>query len=250
MKPRMRNLPKLGHITFVVVVNDFRELDQNLFASKVRRNQSHEWIVLDNRDSSVLGISELYNSALSAAKHDLVFFFHQDVFLPDLWEDNLFSQLQKLEDIDPDWGVIGAVGVAIASSQNKRLVGHWQDPHGYRKTENLPSEVQSLDELFLGVRKSSGIGFDPELRGYHCYGIDICMTSRKAGRKCYAIDAFLRHKFKDPNGRMVEKPEDSLKIMERSTPEFQASFKYAKDYIRNKWKEYLPFYSTSANWHS
>lgn len=244
----MEDLQKSEKITFVVAVNDFRELDQNLFASRVRSNPNHEWIVLDNRHGSVSGISELYNNALSAAKNDLVFFFHQDVFLPDHWEDNLFSQLNILEDFDPHWGVIGAVGVASVSSTQKRLVGHWKDPHGYRKTENLPSEVQSLDELFLGVRKSSGIRFDSELRGYHCYGVDICMTSRKAGLKCYAIDAFLRHKFKDTDGQIIERPEDSLKIMERSTPEFQASFRYAKDYIRNKWEEYLPFYSTSANW--
>ena len=53
--------------------------------------------------------------------------------------------------------------------------------------------MESLDEVVLILRKSSGLRFDPHLAGFHMYGADICLEARRQGRKCYAIAAFCVH---------------------------------------------------------
>src|SRR4051812_49354761 len=99
-------------ITFVTVVNDFAELDHNLLASPVRADSAHEWILIDNVSNRLAdSITPLYCDALECATHDLVFFFHQDVYLPDAWEEGMYAALYDLEASDPNWGVVGAVGV-------------------------------------------------------------------------------------------------------------------------------------------
>lgn len=54
-------------------------------------------------------------------------------------------------------------------------------------------EVETLDEVLLVVRKSSGLRFDQGLGGFHMYGADICLEARRRARKCYAIAAFCVH---------------------------------------------------------
>ena len=125
-----------------------------------------------------------------------------------------------LESVDPNWGVIGAVGAILAAENGnapKELRGHWCDPHGYFSFGPLPHEVESLDEQWLGFRKSRGVEFDPDLPGFHCYGIDLSLTARESGLKSYAIDAFVWHKYRDSDGYLIRSKEDSAKIRERWT---------------------------------
>jgi hypothetical protein len=90
-------------ISFVTVVNDFAELRHNLLASPIAGSAFHEWIAIDNTGNRLSGnISKLYCEAQVRAANDLVFFFHQDVFIPAEWEGNLFKALSELETIDPN----------------------------------------------------------------------------------------------------------------------------------------------------
>jgi hypothetical protein len=74
------------------------------------------------------------------------------------------------------------------------------------------------------------------------------LTAASRGLRSYAIDAFVIHKYKDPNGALITSKFDSQKIMRRSNPEFQAATKLSKDYIGRKWFAQLPFRSTSMTW--
>jgi hypothetical protein len=56
-----------------------------------------------------------------------------------------------------------------------------------------PEPVQTLDEIVLIIRKSSGLRFDDQLPHFHLYGADICLRAAKMGRKSYAIPAFCIH---------------------------------------------------------
>ena len=56
-----------------------------------------------------------------------------------------------------------------------------------------PQRVNTLDELLLVVRKSSGVRFDPLINGYHLYGADVCLEAQKRGCSVYAIPAFCIH---------------------------------------------------------
>ena len=238
-------------ISFVTVVNDFDELGYNLMASAVAGSKSHEWIVIDNTGNRLSGdLSKLYLDGLNRASHDLVFFFHQDVYIPDGWERQVFAALAELEALDPAWGVLGAVGVLPATAPPPKHRGHWADPHGsgFQYFGPLPAEVLSLDELWLGLRKSRGVSFDPALPGLHCYGTDLCLTASSLGLRSYAINAPVWHKYKDPTGKRVLSKLDSEKIMKRNTPEFLAALRLSKDYVGRKWRSRLPFRSTSMRW--
>jgi hypothetical protein len=148
--------------------------------------------------------------------------------------------------MDPNWGVIGAVGKpAIDDECGQNVVGHWCDPHRYFHYPHLPHRVQSLDEMWLGIRKSRGIGFDPDLPGFHCYGMDLSLSAREKGMQSYAIDNFVWHKYKHSNGSRILRREHSEKITVRTSEAFKVMQKQSADYVARKWKHYLPFHTTS-----
>ena len=249
---RGRDDPELEPVSFVVAVNDREELQCNLLASPVAQSSRHRWILVDNVGNKRYDtISALYNEALDMADTELVFFVHEDLYLPVGWELSAARGLAELGRLDRNWGVVGAVG-AIAAEDNrdgsKILKGHWCDPHGYSRQLPLPHEVESLDEQWLGIRKSSGVRFDSNLPGFHCYGIDLSLSARERGMKSYAIDAFVWHKFADCRGRLITRREDSSKIMGRWTEGFMADFNPSADYVEKKWSKFLPFQTTSWNW--
>jgi hypothetical protein len=237
-------------ITFVVAVNDEDELQSNLLSSPVARSSEHEWLLVDNADNgNYESISALCDDGWKRAHHDLVFFIHQDVFLPQGWEERVFLALAELESSDPDWGVVGAVGSLPPEPDTaKELRGHWCDPSGYHFEGPLPHEVQALDEQWLGVRKKRDVRFDASLPGFHCYGMDLSLTARERNLKSYALDAFVWHKYRDAQGHLVERREQSGKIRRRWSDDFMAEFQPCADYVERKWKKYLPFQTTSWNW--
>src|ERR1700728_290390 len=179
-------------ITFVTVANDFAELEHNLLASPVATSKVHEWIVIDDVGNRLSrDICKLYGDAQDRARHDLIFFFHQDVHIPAEWERHFFQALLELEAIDSNWGVLGAVGALRGDAPGQHMRGHWVDPHRAEAQYfgPLPGDVWSLDELWLGIRKRRGLSFDPELPGFHCYGMDLSMTAASRGLRSYAIDS-------------------------------------------------------------
>jgi arylsulfatase A-like enzyme len=248
--PLPRPIRNLEPITFVAAVNDEDELRHNLLASPVARSREHEWLLIENRGNTRYeSISRLYADALARASNDLVFFVHQDVLLPEGWEERTFTALADLEGLDPRWGVLGAVGaLPPVPGAPKELRGHWCDPSGYWRLGPLPHEVQSLDEQWIGVRKSRGVGFDRDMPGFHCYGIDISLAAREKGLKSWAIDAFVWHKHRDSNGHLIARREDSPKIRRRWSEEFMEEFRPSSDYVERKWRRFLPFQTTSRTW--
>lgn len=245
-----RPIPNAEPVTFIVAVNDREELRNNLLASPVARSGAHEWLLVENTGNSRYeSISRLYREAAAGARNDLLFFVHQDVLLPEGWERRMFAALRELEAKDPKWGVIGAVGaLPPIPGSSKQLRGHWCDPSGYYRLGPLPAEVDSLDEQWLGLRKSRGIHFDPAMPGFHCYGIDISLAARDRGLKSYAIDAFVWHKHRDSNGYLVTRREDSAKIRRRWSQEFLDEFLPSARHVEEKWRRYLPFQTTSWSW--
>lgn len=246
MAARERDRP----ITFIVAVNDSDELEHNLLASAVVANPAHQWLLVDNHENKhYRNVGRLYSDAAEDAKHDLVFFLHQDIYLPSTWEAQMYASLGRLEATDPGWGVVGAVGAIPAQDRvHRTLVGHWRDPHQYRRSRDLPQEVQSLDEMWLGLRRDQGLSFDPDLPGFHCYGVDICLSARARGLRSYALDALVWHKYRDSNGKLILSAKESSKIRNRETAEFRDEYMAATEYIRGKWKEFLPFHGTSQSW--
>jgi len=242
---RITNSTACESISFVVAVNDLGELQHNLQSSKVWSSKNHEFLLVENfNNESYRNMSTLYNDALHRASFDLIFFVHQDVFFPDDWEEHIASALLDIEMRDRKWGVIGAVGMGF----DGRLRGAWSDPRGTFRRGQLPSRVQSLDELWLGIRRTRGPLFDAALPGFHCYGMDLCLTARQRGLACYALDARCHHKYRDAVGYRIHDVSESFKIAARTTAAWKADFNECSGYIARKWRSFMPFQSTTFKW--
>jgi glycosyltransferase involved in cell wall biosynthesis len=134
-----------------------------------------------------------YNDGIENATSDLLVFVHQDVYLPEGWIESVAESLETLQGVDPNWGVLGVWGTVNDSTQPVGYLWWTGGGAGWEKPFEGAKEVVALDEVVLILRKSSGVRFDEQLRGYHLYGADICFEARRLGRKCYAIPAFCVH---------------------------------------------------------
>jgi hypothetical protein len=176
------------HVTFIVTVLDWQVLTQNLLASPaLSSSHSHQILVQEGFASA----GQAYNDGLHRAANELVIFMHSDIFLPETWMSQLERALQHLEESDPNWGVLGCWGATRSGEYRGHIYSTGWGVLG--KTFDQPQKVQTLDEIILILRKSSGLQFDAELPHFHFYGTDICMRAARQGMKSYAISAFCIH---------------------------------------------------------
>ena len=208
-------------ITFVVPTYGADDvLINNLLASPCLRT-GHQHEVLVQRGYSSAAVA--YNEALDRAKNDIVVFAHQDVIFPEAWMSQLDKTLENLHVTDPNWGVLGCWG-ATRDGQARGCVyapgpGLLGNPFG------SPRIVQTLDEIVLILRRSSGLRFDQNLPHFHFYGTDICLRAAEMGKRNYAIPAFCVH---NTNHYLVLPKE----------------FYECYHYIRRAWNAELPIQTT------
>jgi hypothetical protein len=176
--------------------------------------------------------SEAYNRGIDASGGEIMIFLHNDMFLPAGWLEKLRRTVEILKSADPNWGVLGIIGVTatglahghVYSTGQKRELG--SDFVGVR-------EIQSLDEIVLVLRRASGLRFDERLPGFHFYGTDICLEARSRGLKSYVFAAFGLHNTRDV---------------------FMLPVAYWQCYLymRRKWRHSLPIMTLSiaiTRWH-
>jgi hypothetical protein len=208
-------------MTFVVPVNDDALFRANFLASPLFEGiHPYEILVQKGFNSA----STAYNDAMERASNDLMVFCHQDIVLPGEWVTELGKALDYLEKKDPAWGVLGCAGVTnrgeahgfVYCTSNEKFVG---------APFEAPEPVQTLDEIVLILRKSTGLRFDSSLPSFHFYGTDICIRAAAAGRQCYAIPAFCLHN----SGPTVLFPKDFFKCYR---------------HIKKRWKDMLPIHTT------
>ena len=204
------------NITFAVAVNNRETFQNNFLASPcLRSSRPPQILVQGNYPSAAIA----YNDALDRGQNDLVVFAHQDMYFPRPWFSDVQRALEYLDVINPHWGVLGCYGVGVEGSRYGRVYS--ARVGGYRHTYRLPTPVQTLDEIVLIVRKSSGLRFDPGLPNFHFYGADICLRAAARGMKSYAIPAFCVH---------------NTQMYAGLPPEFYACYRHFK----RVWRDCLP----------
>jgi hypothetical protein len=182
-------LEKSTVFSVVTCVSDQDLLQKALGASfKEACGEPVELVAIDNSGNRYSAPQAL-NLGAARAGGEVLVFLHQDVRLPPAWFAQLSAQIRAVEESFGSWGLLGVFGVTSSG----KMVGHINDPHGYRHWGHLPCRVQSLDEVCLVVRRDSNLRFDEELGGFHFYGADLCLQARQRGAGCYAIDACLEH---------------------------------------------------------
>jgi hypothetical protein len=133
-----------------------------------------------------------YNRGMDCTRSEVMVFAHQDLYLPGGWLQRLEAGLDWLGQNDPNWGVLGIFGVDTrGAGQGHIYSAGRQAVLGAAFAGAKP--VETLDEVLLILRRSSGLRFDEELPGFHMYGADICVQAKVRGLKAYAIAAFGIH---------------------------------------------------------
>jgi hypothetical protein len=208
-------------LTIAVAVNDLSVLQQNLLLSPgLLNNGRHELLIKRGFRSASLA----YNSALDEAKNDTIVFVHQDIYLPDTWFADLRRCIRSLDRAGARWGVLGCFGSRRGAVGGLgRVYTNGMGRHGRVLSE--PEPVETLDEIVLVMRRSSGLRFDVRLPHFHLYGTDICMEAREQGMSTFAFQGFCVHNTR----QLLTLP-----------AEFYESYRY----LRRKWRHALPIYAS------
>jgi len=207
-------------LTFAVATNSRETLERNLLASPCFRGAHPHQILVQEGFSSA---AAAYNDAIERSANQMMVFIHQDMYLPEKWLCDLQAALERLQADDPNWGVLGCSGKTRDNEDRGYVYSHGVGIVG--QPFESPQPVQTLDEIILIFRKSSGLQFDEALPSFHMYGSDICLTAASRGMKSYAISAFCIHNT-------------------QWAPVLPQEFYDCYRCLKNKWKESLPICTT------
>ena len=176
-------------ITFVACVNDDDQLESNLLRSPcLDPGTPHELILMRRQTSAADG----FNTALEKARHDLVVFVQQDIYLPRGWDTRFVEQFHAAEARFGPLGVAGVFGYTFGP-EGKHNFGRVLDRQLlYDLPAPLPAATDGLDEIVLAVRRGTPLRFDPSL-GFHLYGADLCLGSHRLGLPVAVLDAPCLH---------------------------------------------------------
>lgn len=171
---------------------------------------------------------EALNDGIEQSENDLIVCIHQDVILPTTWATRFLEKRSAVESSGAAIGVVGCWGITSAGERaghvyhrDRQLFPRKPGDNGNRYPMSLPMRVQTLDELLISFRKSSGLRFDPCLPSFFGYAVDICLQAEARGLQNVAIDCPCVHQTVDQ--RTIRKELAQCEI-----------------YLMDKWKELLP----------
>jgi len=172
-------------ITLVACVDDDDQLESNLLRSPcLEPGTPHETILMRRQTSAAEG----FNNALEKARHDLVVFVPQDIYLPRGWDSRFLEQFHTAEERFKTIGVAGVFGYTFGPDGKTDLGRVLDRQLLYDMPAPLPAEADGLGEIVLAVRRDTPLRFDPDL-GFHLYGVDICLSARRQGLAVAVLDA-------------------------------------------------------------
>ncbi|WP_375422883.1 hypothetical protein [uncultured Friedmanniella sp.] len=148
-----------------------------------------DYIPVDNRTQTFSTAGAALNHGARLARHELVVFVHQDVYLHSIdrlvWAARAFGE--------EGWGVLGANGVTSLGLNVGRLRDRTQLIGVHAPT---PVEVDSLDEVLFMVPRhlvlEHPLSESDEL-AWHAYGVEYCLRMRSMGLRAGAVDLAVTH---------------------------------------------------------
>lgn len=159
---------------------------------------------------NTLGLSEVFNAAISQAEDDAVLVFvHDDVWLDEAnIAQAILNGLDKFDVIgvagnkrrlpkQPAWVFVDTRLTWDAKENLSGRVAHGESAHGQiSEYGEVPAECELLDGVFLAARKQTLIArqitFDPQF-DFHFYDLDFCRTARNAGLRLGTWSIRLTH---------------------------------------------------------
>jgi hypothetical protein len=180
------------NVSLVCVFNNqaVREecLDRSLAGADLDRV---ELVAVDNTDQRFATAGAALNHGARLARHDVVCFVHQDVYLHSL--SRLLEVAERLGADAGDWGLLGAAGIDADGA----VVGLLRDRVQLIGASAIePVEVDSLDEvLFLARRElvlREPLAEDSDL-AWHAYAVEYGVRLRDLGLRVGAVDLAITH---------------------------------------------------------
>lgn len=196
----------MSQLAFLTLVNNRAQFDD--CQASLRRDPAPfpEWLAIEpNRNG--WNAAQGLNHGIDRLDAEWIVCVHQDVLFPPGFLARLAAALSRLA---PDVAAAGIVGC----EKSGRFRGHIVDPNGHCYWPSLPHDVLAVDEVLIALRKSSGLRFDEQVPGFHCYGADLCFEADARGLRVVAIDAPLLH---------------------LSTGKLDASYERAAQWLLDKW---------------
>jgi hypothetical protein len=215
------DLPHSQPLTFAVATYGAGDLLKQNFEASPCFSGAHDHEFLIQRDYP--SAASAYNHAIDEASNELIVFAHQDMIFPAEWLSDLARALHSLEALDPEWGVLGCYGVAADGTGHGFIYS--PGPGVIGRPAALPVRIQTLDEIVLIIRKSSGLRFDSNLPHFHLYGTDLCLRAAQWGLSSYALSAYCIHNA------------DQYCVL---PPEFYECYRY----IQKSWCDALPIHTS------
>src|SRR5579884_3468757 len=170
----------MSSITFIVLVGN-QDTYQKCFLSSPlfqRKNGSTDFQIIAQSGFKTAG--EAFNEGIERAVNDLIVCIHQDVILPINWDVRFLAKRSEVESLGPPVGVVGCWGITSEGERaghvyhrDRQLFPRKVGDNGNRGPMALPQRVQTLDELLISFRKSSGLRFDPDLPSFFGYAVDL-----------------------------------------------------------------------------
>lgn len=210
-------------ITFVVPIGNTDVYNRCFMSSPMLRLNTNKYQIIGQ--SGYKNAALAFNDAIEISDNDIMVFLHQDVILPWNWGERFISNLNEIERKNTSIGVIGCVGVTKRNRQKGHIYRHSKELYN---GDSLPAEVQTIDEMLVCFRKSTGLKFDTKLPGFYFYGMDVCLKSIDIGLKNYIIDSPCFHQAVNRDYVMPKK------------------YWQAYRYVLNKWGNCLPIYTNSG----
>lgn len=206
----------------VSAVNDESVLSRNLLRSPMLEAPGVGLQLRRNYASAALA----YQDAIHDSHSDLLVFTHQDVYLPRQWQSLLLRSITVLDEHDPHWAVLGIYGVQTTGQQVGCVWSSGLDAVFGREFA-APVPVESIDEVLIVLKRSSGVRFDPDLPGYHLYATDLVQTALSVGKRSYVVYAPVVH--------------NSRPCLYLGSDYFKAY-----DHVARKWRSRLPILTNVA----
>lgn len=182
---------KLFHIcTIANNLKQYSEMKQSFLASGFDEKRCR-YSLFDNSKQNFFDPYETFNFIQKSTIEPYIIFCHQDLLLNqnDRFEE-LVECLEELEQIDPNWAIVGNAGV----NSQYELVARITDPNNTADWQGgFPQQVHSLDENFLLIKTAADLEASSVLKGFHFYATDLCLNAIFKEHSCYVIDFHLTH---------------------------------------------------------
>lgn len=187
--------------------NQLQALTQNI---RETIGVPHEVLAFENSGGKK-GICQIYNEGIAQAKHEILCFMHEDIFIHTKDWGNIVAGIFSRHNI----GVLGIAGASYKSltpsgwlslssveTEYSNLIQSFKyaaEPtrhHLINRGEKRLAQVACVDGVWFCVPKKivAAVRFDEStFKGFHCYDVDFCLAVGRHHDIVVTFDVLLHH---------------------------------------------------------